>query len=108
MPLYAIEFFVQGRGWVRQEELGLRGGVPTKEDAENLAAHVIDEKMRGAKHPYGSRLGDLVGFKIVETEGAERMALTSEASQFRFDEIKHRFYKRGEAYMLYKFWSWPD
>lgn len=108
MPLYVIEFFVQGRGWVGQEELGLRGGLSSREEAENLAAYVVDSKMSNARHPYGSRLGDIVGFRILETQNVEKTALSPEASNFRFSEIKHRFYKRGEAYMLYKYWSWPD
>jgi hypothetical protein len=104
---YIIEFFVQGRGWVRQEELGHRGTLATREEAENYAAYVIDKMMGGAKHPYGSRIGDIVGFRILE--GHEEVTqVTGEATGFRFEEVKHRYFRRGEAYMLYKYWSWPD
>ncbi|GBC71714.1 hypothetical protein HRbin02_01502 [Candidatus Calditenuaceae archaeon HR02] len=108
MGLYVIEFFVQGRGWVAQEELGLSGGLQTREEAENVASYLIDTRMRNAAHPYGSKIGDIIGFKIVEVEGAERMNPSPEAWRFRFSEVKHRFFKRGEAYILYKYWSWPD
>ncbi|MEM4356081.1 MAG: hypothetical protein QW082_07475 [Nitrososphaerota archaeon] len=108
MRLYVLEFFVQGRGWVRQEELGMRGGLATREEAENIAAHLIDQGIRSASHPYGSRIGDVVGFRIMEAEGVEKMAPSAEASNFRFSDVKHRFFRRGEAYMLYKYWSWPD
>jgi hypothetical protein len=108
MGLYVIEFFVQGRGWVGQEEFGLSGGLSTREEAENVASYLIDTMMKSATHPYGSRIGDVVGFRIIESEGVERMTPRPEASRFRFSEVKHRFFKRGEAYILYKYWSWPD
>ncbi|MCS7145845.1 MAG: hypothetical protein RMJ28_04840 [Nitrososphaerota archaeon] len=108
MSRYVLEFFVQGRGWVGQVELGLSGGLETQEEAENIAAHLIDSRMKKASHPYGSRIGDVVGFRIVEKETPERMRPSPDALRFRFSEVKHRFYKRGEAYMLYKYWSWPD
>jgi hypothetical protein len=107
MPRYALEFFVQGRGWVRQEEIGYRGTLSSRGDAEDFAAHIIDKMMRASSHPYGSRLGDIVGFRVIEGEG-DLMELSGEAAAFKFDEVKHRFYRRGDAYMLYKYWSWPD
>lgn len=108
MGRFALEFFVQGRGWVGQSELGLEGGLASREEAENLAAYVIDSRMRVADHPYGSRIGDIVGFRIVEIGETARIQLSPEALNFKFSEVKHRFYKRGDAYMLYKYWSWPD
>jgi len=108
MAVYVIEFFIQGRGWVGQEELGIRGGHASREDAEDFAARVIEEMMGRADHPYGSRRGDIVGFRVIESMGSEEAEPRPAPAGFRFSDVRHRYFKRGEAYMLYKYWSWPD
>jgi len=107
--MYRIEFFVQGRGWVPMSELlGWRGGIEGKEESLNAAAYVIDRQMKNNESPHGSRIGDIVGFRLRDAASEEPLQLDEEAKHFNFHLVKHRYFKRGDAYMLYKSWSWPD
>lgn len=107
--MYRIEFFVQGRGWVSMSELlGWEGGIEGRDEALNAAAYVIERQMRSSGAPHGSRIGDIVGFRLIETGPADPLEPPAEARSFIFSEVKHRYFRRGDAYMLYKSWSWPD
>ncbi|HID05303.1 MAG TPA: hypothetical protein EYP20_05810 [Aigarchaeota archaeon] len=105
---YHVHLFVQGRGWrVLREVYSHSGVLASFEEARKLALYVILVMMKRAGHPYGSREGDVVGFRVEDSE-EEPEHLPEEARQVDWEEHKHRFFKRGEAYMMYKTWSWPD
>ena len=107
--LYRIEVFVQGHGWTPLAEIYHYGG-PTSsyEDAVKLALSAILDRMSRGGENYGSKLGDLVGFRILETNEEVVSKPPPTTAEIVWDNYKHLFYRRGDAYMLYKSWSWPD
>ncbi len=105
---YSVKLFVQGRGWRELREIYSHSGVLASfEEARKLALHVILDMMKKATHPYGSKEGDVVGFMIIDAED-EPEQLPQNAKETKWEDHKHRFFKRGAAYMMYKSWSWPD
>jgi len=109
LVLYRIEVFVQGRGWRPLTEVHRYGG-PTSsyQDAVKLALAAILDRMGHAGENYGSKLGDLVGFRISETHEGVAQELPPESLTIEWDNYKHLFYRRGDVFILYKSWSWPD
>lgn len=105
---YGLEFFVQGKGWVDSRAL-LPQRIIFKEydDALNFAASLIEGRRMVSEEPYGSRAGDVVGFRVVRSDD-ECSDQVPAAHSVTFSEVRHRFFRRGHAYILYKSWSWPD
>jgi hypothetical protein len=104
MP-YKVYVFVQGKGWRPiNEYTAHRGVVASETDALNLGVSAVMERVMVGKGVYGNREGDLVGFRV---EGTDEHPTPCQKTGV-WERYRHRFYKRGKAYMLYKTWSWPD
>jgi hypothetical protein len=109
MACFAVELFVQGKGWrVWGEVTGEDGFFSSPEEAMDYAASLIFSAVASSSHPYGSREGDVVGFRVVRAEKGGCGERPSVGPSVRFRDVAHRFFKRGDAYVLYKTWSWPD
>ncbi len=80
----------------------------SEEEAMDAAASLIISAVSSSPHPYGSREGDVVGFRVRRAGEGECSRRTSTAPAVRFRDVSHRFFRRGDAYVLYKTWSWPD
>ncbi len=80
----------------------------SEEEAMDVAASLILSASSSSHHPYGSREGDVVGFRVRPTEKSDCTGRPSTGPTVRFREVAHRFFRRGDAYVLYKTWSWPD
>ena len=109
MTCYAVELFVQGRGWRPWRDVtGEDALFTTEQEAMDAAASLIVASISSSGHPYGSREGDVVGFRVrpAGDVGCDRTASTPRPVRFR--DVSHRFFRRGDAYVLYKTWSWPD
>jgi|GEM_PF-534634 hypothetical protein len=109
MACFAVELFVQGRGWRRWSEVTGEGLLfSSPEEAMDAAASLIFSSMSSSSHPYGSREGDVVGFRVRPAGEGDCSERPATEPTVRFREVAHRFFKRGDAYVLYKTWSWPD
>ena len=109
--LYRVELFLQGEGWQPYDAvLNHSGVVDSYDDGLKLGLFAILKCME--KHPdkarYGSRRGDVVALRIVETDSGKAQPIPDEAARLDWRDHKHKFFKRGNAYTLYKSWSWPD
>jgi len=102
---FKVYVFVQGKGWRPiNEYTDHKGVVASKNDALDLGASTIIERVEGCGDAYGRSEGDLVGFRVEETNEQPEYYQKKDV----WMRFSHRFFKRGEAYMLYKTWSWPD
>lgn len=109
MTCFAVELFVQGRGWRAWREVtGEDALFPSEEEAADMAASLIVSAISSSKHPYGSREGDVVGFRVRPVGEGGCGQVPAARPSVRFREVSHRFFRRGDAYVLYKTWSWPD
>jgi hypothetical protein len=109
MACFAVELFVQGKGWRGWGEVtGEEVLFSSQEEAMDHAASLIFSAMSSSSHPYGSREGDVVGFRVRRTEEGGCGERPSSGPAVRFRDVAHRFFRRGDAYVLYKTWSWPD
>lgn len=107
--MYRVEVFVQGRGWRPLAEVYQYGGPASSyQEAVKLALTAILDRIRNSGENYGSKLGDLVGFRISKAGEGEPVKLPPESMAVEWENHKHLFYRRGDAFMLYKSWSWPD
>ncbi|GBC69687.1 hypothetical protein HRbin01_01390 [archaeon HR01] len=105
---FKVELFIQGLGWRPLHEYSSHSGLVSEmEDAVKLALAEILPKIEKAE-VYGVKVGEPVGFRILESAGGRPQPIPPECSKIRWEDHKHFFYRRGSAYMLYKFWSWPD
>ncbi|MCS6769988.1 MAG: hypothetical protein NZ570_06100 [Candidatus Caldarchaeum sp.] len=105
MP-YRVLLFVQGRGWVPLSEItGRSDVVETEETGLKLGCTTVLKSMERTHKPLGSSSGDLVGFKL---ENVEDKPQPADEALLDWRRHSHFFYRRGNAYMLYKTWSWPD
>jgi hypothetical protein len=98
--VYRIEVFIQGHGW-----LGLDIVVSDFWEALDVGASTVINDYLKNPDRHGSKAGDVVGFRIVETNA---QPTPTRVQSIKWSEVSHRFFKRGNAYFLYKTWSWPD
>ncbi|MDW8084412.1 MAG: hypothetical protein RMI49_04360 [Candidatus Caldarchaeum sp.] len=105
MP-WKVLVFRQGLGWDSLSKvLPHTGVVETFEQALNLGATAVINNIEKSQKPMGSSLGDVVGFRIIPAE-EKQQDLPPETVDW--NTVKHRFFRRGDSFLLYKTWSWPD
>jgi len=109
--IYVVELFAQGKGWKPYHTMFSHTGfVKSFDDALRLGLYAILQKMQESKDAsrYGSRVGDVVAMKITAADSGQVQQIPPEAKALDWKEHKHRFFKRGNVFTLYKSWSWPD
>ncbi|MEM0349892.1 MAG: hypothetical protein QXD24_06920 [Candidatus Caldarchaeum sp.] len=103
---WLVEVFVQGRGWTPLRQVfGHSGVVEGFDEALSLGCSVVLKSVERASRAAGASTGDVVGFRVREVS-SEPEPLPPDA--VKWDDVRHRFFRRGSAYLLYKSWSWPD
>ncbi|MEM1950179.1 MAG: hypothetical protein QXO30_03695 [Candidatus Caldarchaeum sp.] len=106
MP-FRVMLFVQGRGWVSLHELtGHSDVVDSRETGLMLGCTLVLEKLSKSQKPLGSSEGDWVGFRLDYVDDEEPRPV--ERPLLDWVGHRHFFFKRDDAYFLYKTWSWPD
>lgn len=93
-------------GWVSLSDVYRHSGVvETFEQALQLGATVVLLDVAKSQRPAGSIYGDVVGFRILFTDERHEPLPTGTVE---WNNVKHRFFRRGDSFLLYKTWSWPD
>jgi len=98
--VYKVDVFIQGLGWK-----SLDIAVNEFEEALDVGASAVFKDYVKNPDRHGSKAGDVVGFRIVVSESSPTK---SADRSVKWREVCHRFFRRGNAYFLYKTWSWPD
>ncbi|MEM1964053.1 MAG: hypothetical protein QW094_06255 [Candidatus Caldarchaeum sp.] len=103
---WLVEVFVQGRGWTPLRQVFRHSGVVASfDEALSLGCMVVLKSVEQVSRTAGASAGDVVGFRVMEVSD-EPDPLPHEAVKWEY--VRHRFFRRGSAYFLYKSWSWPD
>jgi hypothetical protein len=103
---WLVEVFVQGRGWTPLRQVFRHSGVVASfDEALSLGCMVVLKSVEQVSRTAGASAGDVVGFRVNEVSD-EPDPLPPEAVKWEY--VRHRFFRRGSAYFLYKSWSWPD
>jgi len=103
---WLVEVFVQGRGWTPLRQVFRHSGVVASfDEALSLGCMVVLKSVEQTSRAAGASAGDVVGFRVMEVSD-EPDPLPPEAVKWEY--VRHRFFRRGSAYFLYKSWSWPD
>ncbi|MEM0441374.1 MAG: hypothetical protein QXF45_03545 [Candidatus Caldarchaeum sp.] len=103
---WKVLVFRQGLGWESLSTIFPHSGVVHNfQDAVTLGATVVIRELNKAVKPHGSSFGDVVGFRIISSnENSQPLPHDT----VNWEDVRHRFFKRGDSYILYKSWSWPD
>ncbi len=96
---YNVDVFIQGVGW---RKLGV---FKCFDEALDTGATAVVRDYKTDPERHGSRVGDVVGFRVTLSD-SQPESLPDRSVRWR--DVSHRFFRRGNAYFLYKTWSWPD
>ncbi len=81
------------------------GVVDSEMEAIMLGSTLVLESIKKKDRVHGSSVGDLVGFRV-ELSNDEPQPISRRL--VNWESNKHLFFKKGNSYILYKIWSWPD
>ncbi|MDW8063268.1 MAG: hypothetical protein RMI43_03775 [Candidatus Caldarchaeum sp.] len=103
---WKVLVFRQGLGWDEiSKVISHTGVVETFEQALDLGATAVIRNLEKTVKPAGSSFGDPVGFRVTSSDASPQPLPLNTVN---WQEVRHRFFRRGDSFLLYKTWSWPD